>query len=357
MESSTSMIKGAKLLAACAASAIGLSGCISPVAGPSGLYTRPIGGAPVVANPTPYSEALTCLGDYARARNLMMPRIAVGRVLDYTGQEGVEGRRVTQGASLMAISAFAKAGARLVERFDTSVSELELRYANNRLIGDPAQPAGPAVEGAPASGPAPASEGDFRRILAGSIPGSDFYLVGGITELNSNIRSMGVDAFVGDLDANDAKGRGGARMFVINVGLDLRLINTRTLEVVDVISYQKQIIGRELSAGIFDFANGNVFDVGGGERAMEPVQLAVRSVVERAVLEMTANLYGVSDPSVCGELATAGRGIPRTNSVTGDYVQATESIEQNNGSTRSDPSRWNSNRDGDIRAAIRGRSR
>ena len=34
----------------------------------------------------------------------------------------------------MAMSAFAKSGARLVERFDTSVTELELRYANNRLI-------------------------------------------------------------------------------------------------------------------------------------------------------------------------------------------------------------------------------
>ena len=34
----------------------------------------------------------------------------------------------------MAMSAFAKAGAPLVERYDTSVSELELKYANNKLI-------------------------------------------------------------------------------------------------------------------------------------------------------------------------------------------------------------------------------
>ena len=34
------------------------------------------------------------------------------------------GRKVTQGASLMAMTAFAKAGVPLVERFDTSVSEL-----------------------------------------------------------------------------------------------------------------------------------------------------------------------------------------------------------------------------------------
>jgi curli production assembly/transport component CsgG/holdfast attachment protein HfaB len=345
------MITRVKLLLA-AASAIGLSGCISPVAGPSGLYTRPIGGAPVVANPTPYSAALVCLGDYARGRNMLQPRIAVGRVIDYTGKESVEGRTVTQGASLMAISAFAKAGARLVERFDTSVSELELKYANNKLIGADSLP-GP-VGGNGGKGGQPDSA-DFRHIMAGSIPGSDFYLVGGITELNSNIRSVGADAYVGDLDALDTKGRLGNKMYVINVGVDLRLVDTKTLEVVDVVSYQKQIIGRELSAGIFTFGNGNVFDVGGGERAMEPIQLAVRSVIERAVAEMTANLYGVSDPSVCGDVAVASKGIPKTASVVGDYTQASDTLDKNNGATRADPSRWSSTRDADIKASLRGR--
>ena len=42
-------------------------------------------------------------------------------------------------------------------------------------------------------------------------------------------------------------------MYVMNVGLDLRLVDTTTLEVVDVISYQKQIIGRQVSAGVFEF--------------------------------------------------------------------------------------------------------
>ena len=235
-----------------------LAGCVSPIAGPGGNYTTPIGSAPVTANPTPYSKGLVCMGQFARQSRVPAPRIAVGRILDYTGKADIEGgRRVTQGASLMAMSAFAKSGARLVERFDTSVSELELKYANNKLIGEGAK-------------------SDFRQIEAGSIPGSDFYLVGGITELNYNIRSVGGEAFVGDLDAEDAKGTAGAKLFVINVGLDLRLVETKSLEVVDVISYQKQIIGRELYFGIFDFANGNVFDVGVGGRAQETIKLAVR---------------------------------------------------------------------------------
>lgn len=317
----------AKASAAVLASAMLATGCVSPVAGSNGLYTKPIGNAPVTANPTPYSEGLVCMGHYARQSNYRAPRIAVGRILDYTGKADIEGgRRVTQGASLMAISAFAKSGARLVERFDTSVSELELKYANNKLIGDDIPE-------------------DFRKITAGSIPGSDYYLVGGITELNYNIRSVGGDAFVGDLDAMDPKGSIGAKLYVINVGLDLRLVETESLEVVDVISYQKQIIGREVSLGIFDFANGNVFDVGVGGRAQEPIQLAIRSVVERAVLEMMANLYAVPSGDVCAQTA----GAISTNSVTGDFVPRGAPLEEYNGPSREVASNWHSKRDTSLR--------
>lgn len=334
------MITHLKLLAV-AASSLAVTGCVTPYAGANGLYASPIGNAPVTANPTPYSTALVCMANYARATGKPTPRIAVGRVLDYTGKEDLEGgRKVTQGASLMAMSAFSKAGARLVERFDTSVSELELKYANNRLIG--------------ADGPS-ADEPEFRQILAGEIPGSDYYFVGGITELNSNIRSIGADAFVGDLDAADMKGRAGFKLFVINVGVDLRLVNTKTLIVEDVISYQKQIVGREISAGIFDFANGNVFDVGVGERAMEPIQLAVRSTIERAVLEMTANIYGVPNSDPCGALAEDASTMNLSESITGSAFTLPDGTTVTDADTRANPDRWNAGRDEGVKAALRGR--
>lgn len=318
-----------KAAAASVFGAMALTGCVTPFSGNDGLYATPIGNAPVTSNPTAYSDALICMGHYARSNAIPSPRIAVGRILDYTGKADVEGgRRVTQGASLMAISALAKSGARLVERFDTSVSELELKYANNRLIGEGAD--------------------DFRQIMAGSIPGSDFYIVGGITELNYNIRSVGAEAFSGDLDATDAKGTLGARMFVINIALDLRMVETETLEVVDVISYQKQIIGRELSAGLFDFANGNVFDIGIGERAQEPIQLAVRATVERAVLEMMANLYGAPSPDICSDVEPQAS----ANGETGDFVPAYNTLTENNGETREDVDRWHETRE----PMLRGRS-
>lgn len=320
------------LAAACAVSAL-LAGCLSTVAGPGGQYARPIGNAPVTANPTPYTPALYCLSDYARKYNLPSPRIAVGRISDYTGTVSADGgRQITGGASLMANSALGKAGVRIVERFDTSISELELRYANNKLISD---------EG---GGP---EDPNYRRILAGQVPGSDFYIVGGITEVNYNIRSGGFDIAGGEVDT-DQGGSGiiSGKTFVMNIALDLRMVQTTTLEVVDVVSYQKQIIGREISAGVFDFLNGNVFDISAGTGGMEPTQLAVRALIERATLEMMANLYGAPGPEVCLNAYNDPLG---PVGPTGGYYPAYDNLDTNNGNTRANPNRWHAGRDGAVR--------
>lgn len=336
-----SLLSRAKTPAILAACAMSLSACVSPIAGPAGRYASPIGDAPVTTNPTPYSEALVCLGEYARANHRASPRIAVGRIADYTGKEEADGsgRKLTQGASLMAISALAKSGASLVERYDTSVSELELKYANNKLISD-----GTPGRDAPV---------DYRRIVAGQVSGSDYYLVGGITELNFNIRSSGLDAEGGRATATGLKITASGQLFVMNIGLDLRLVDTRSLQVVDVISYQKQIIGRQVGVGLFDFLGGNVYNVSAGEGGLEPIQLAVRSVVERAVLEMMANLYGAPGPKVCLQNGDPLGG--RTTGVSGGYTPAYNNLDTNNAQTRENPARWDAYRDPDAAADVRGR--
>ncbi len=266
-----------------------LQGCISPWPNSAGRYTSPIGGAPVISNETPYSAALRCMSGFVRQHPV---RIAVGQIADYTGKAEADGsgRKVTAGAALMAMSALNKAGVHMVERFDTSVAEMELKYANNKLIGDDQHP-NPQT-------------GDFRKILAGSIPGSDYYIVGGITELNFNIRSENANGTGGGTRTNATTGTAGGSLYVMNVGLDLRLVNTNTLEVADVISYQKQIIGRQISAGVFDFLGTNFFDVSVGESALEPIQLAVRSVIERAALEMITRIYRAPGPACAIPLGT-----------------------------------------------------
>ena len=315
-------------IASLAALSVALTGCMTtPSVNASGNYKTPIGKAPVTANPTAYSDALVCLGSYARAHRLASPRLAVGRISDYTGRASLDGgREITQGASLMAMTALAKAGARQVERFDTSVGELELKYANNKLITDDnvANPTRPA---------------DYRKIMAGQVAGSDFFIVGGITELNDNLRSSGVDAYAGDTKDTGVKGMFYGRTLVMNVALDLRLVDTRTLEVVDVISYQKQIVGKEVKAGVFDVLNGNIFDISGGQGALEPMQLAVRAMIERATLEFMANLYGASGPDVCLDPQNDFL-YNDTLGATGGLTPAYDNLETNNAGTRADPNRW-----------------
>ena len=315
---------------AVAAVAIALGGCVSPVAGPTGRYTLPIGGSPVISNETPYSSSLRCLGHYTTQRPL---RIAVGQIADYTGKNESDnsGRKLTQGAALMAMSALAKAGVPMVERFDTSVAEMELKYANNKLIGDEKAP------------------GDFRKIMAGSIPGSDYYIVGGITELNFNVRSMGASGDGGGIASNALKGTAGASLYVMNVGIDLRLVDTNTLEVVDVISYQKQIIGRQISAGVFDFLGQTFFDASLGESALEPIQLAVRSTIERAVLEMTSRLYHAPQTSCGGALNTDADPLADRH---GNPTTAMNE-EKYNEQSRQNPYRWVGNSDSAAEPVLR----
>ena len=115
------------------------------------------------------------------------------------------------------------------------------------------------------------------------------------------------------------------------------------------------MIGREIQANYFDFFGGTIFDIGGGERAQEPIQLAIRATIERAVLEMTANLYGASGPEVCDQISSDYAG---TVGRTGDYIQAYDTVGTNNGDTRDAASRWHDSRDSRIRGGIlRGRSR
>ena len=327
--------------------AIALSGCITPEASSvTGRYTAPIGGSPVIANETPYSDGLRCMANYTRGRPV---RIAVGQIADYTGKISSDnsGREVTQGAALMAMSALSKAGVPLVERFDTSVAEMELKYANNKLISGDGPQTGPAGS-------------DYRKIFAGSIPGSDYYLVGGVTEVNFNIRSMGASADGAGASTDSLKGTAGAYMYVMNVGLDLRLVGTNTLEVVDVISYQKQIIGRQIQAGVFDFLGHTFFDASLGESALEPIQLAVRSVVERAVLEMVSRLYHAPTSACLSTFGTssdplAGPGDNNPNPPRMANASTPITKENHYDTSRQDPYHGYSNADPNDGLGLRGR--
>lgn len=229
-------------------------------------YVSPFDGASVVENTTRYSPALECLKPMVGGRGPGTKRFAVGRVSDFTGKEDlVNGKRITQGAALMVISALAKTGVPLVERFDTTIADMELKYSDNKLISDN-----------------PESKG-HRQIFSGTLPGSDYHIVGGITEVNYNIRSGSLESSIRFFGA-------AARYFVMNVAVDLRVVNTKTLEVVNTQSLQKQIIGTELNGGYFRLFSDGLVDVNAAERTQEPIQKGVRMVIEHAVFNMLTEM-------------------------------------------------------------------
>jgi outer membrane protein OmpA-like peptidoglycan-associated protein len=127
--------------------------------------------------------------------------------------------------------------------------------------------------------------------FGGTILRSQYYIVGGITEVNYNIQSGGFDAAV-----NLVGGR--ARTYTMNIGVDLRIIDTRTLVVVKTVSMQKQIRGQEVGAGIYRFFNDYLLDFNIGSKNQEPLQLGVRTTIEQSVLELIAAVTGV-DAGYC----------------------------------------------------------
>ncbi len=258
---------------------LALSGCTT-LNSETGLYAKPTGGAPATDNYSSYSDALYCQLRMAADRRLSPPSVTVGRIADLTGKYDLQtGSQIGQGSTLFALTALGRAGFRVVERYDTTVSDIELAYAKAHTLSDNPELAGKAAD-------------NYRKIYEGQVAGSDYYIVGGVTELNSNISSNGVDLSAGRLGVKSTKGTFESRNYVINVAIDLRLVNTRTQEVVDIVSYQKQLVGHELKAGVFGFANGVIMDLSGGASSMEPLQMAVRTLVERAVFEFGETLYG-----------------------------------------------------------------
>jgi curli biogenesis system outer membrane secretion channel CsgG len=292
---------GRRQQAGIAAIAIGLmlGGCASTSADKvTGLYAQPVGDAPATTNPTQYSSALACLASTAASSGQTAPRVAVGAIADLTGKRDITtGAKVSQGAALFAISALGKAGLRLVERADRGISDTELAYAQNHTLSDSPEKAGSDPE-------------NYRPIYAGQIAGSDVYIVGGLTELNYNIRSSGVDARGGDVGTTGLKGSLTGSTYVINIAIDMRMVDSRSQEIIDITSYQKQIIGREIKPGVFDFLNGNVIDISGGKSELEPMQLAARTLVERSIFDFASTLLKARPSDCLNEAADGAKSSP-----------------------------------------------
>ncbi len=272
---------------AVAIAAFGLSGCVTPAVGlqhqrvASGEVPMPMG-TPVRDNRSPMEAALACFG--AELSGNQAPRlvIAVGEVKDYTGKYSInEGSAITQGGSLMVYSALGKIGGPLAiaERFDPTIAERELGYIDRRQLGD-----GNVHD--MNGNPVP-----WLPYFGGSITRSDYFIVGGITELNYNIRSGG-----GEIRINNIGPK--ARVYTQSVAVDLRIVDSRSLLVVETISLTKQFSGYEVGANMFRFFGTDLFDINIGREGQEPLQLGIRTALEEATMRLVAAVQR-TDPARC----------------------------------------------------------
>lgn len=242
------------------------------------------GEAPVVVGPavrdniTPLDSAMTCyntkLATKLAGKKL---QVAVGEIKDYTGKVAEsQGAGITQGGSLMLFSGLYKLkdAVNIHDRFDMRVTDAELRYIGLKQLGDGInhEVSGQKVPWIPYFG--------------GSVKKSEYTILGGITELNYNIHSSGAEFRINQLGP-------AARVYTMNVAIDLRLVNTQTLEVVSAVSLQKQFTGFEVGFELFRFYNNDLYDVNIGNKSQEPLQLGIRAIIEESVLRLLADATGV----------------------------------------------------------------
>lgn len=276
-----------KLILMASAIALGLGGCTTQLPQSGDPPVKPLVGPVVTRADTPMDRALSCLAE--NMPETLDIRIGVADVTDGTGAT-VDGdtlsRILTQRPDLMLVVALSKAGVRLVNRSSTSVAEWEMKQALEKRLGDGkrAQIGQTSV--------------NFRPVPAGGLLGSTHYVVGALTEVNWNVDSAVAEAGFYGFNA-------GTRGYYISIGFDLLVTNTKTTEISMARAYNKQIFGRESKAGIYRF-----FDFGGsspnfgplelfranvGQKKNEPVQTAVRWVMETAAYDMVRNLTGAGE--------------------------------------------------------------
>ncbi len=244
-------------------------------------------GTPVRNNVTPMEAALGCYARSLAASGRAPLVIGVGEIKDFTGRYSInEGNVITQGGSLMLFSALGKLGGtvRIAERYDSTIADRELGYMERRQLGDgtPHEVDGKKVPWVPYYG--------------GTIQVSDYYIAGGISEVNYNIASRGAEASLNNIGAK-------RRTYTQSVAIDLRIVDTRTLLVVDAISLSKQFSGYEVGANTFRFFGLGLVDINVGSKGQEPLQLGVRAAIEEAAIRLIGRVTAV-DPGPCLALRT-----------------------------------------------------
>jgi curli biogenesis system outer membrane secretion channel CsgG len=265
------------ILTACSAPKISGTqmGQISPIKGPSPQRTS-----------TPVKQALECVAHNRKKGQDL--RLAVGDIVDGTGARTFTDGNSTllpQRPDMMFTVAMYETGIKVLNRNATKVAEWEMVQSMEKRLGEGYKT---TVED---------QEFSYRPVAAGSLLGSTHFVTGALTEVNWNIYSS-------DQKTNIAGGFRNQREYYISVAVDLMVTNTRTTEITLARSYTKQIVGKEISNGLFRFFDIGeqeagfgpleLFDVSAGAQSNEPVQNAVRWLMASAAYDIASTLTHTS---------------------------------------------------------------
>lgn len=242
-----------------------------------------VGPAPTITH-TPSEALLACVAKN-KSQNKDV-RIAIGDIVDGTGAKTFSdgsSAMFTQRPDLMVTVALAKTGVTVLNRTSSRVSEWELSQAMDKRLGD-GKDVSVGTEQVP-----------YRPIEAGQILGSTHYLTGAITEVNWNIESSGQRYNIAGVNSYKSAYR-------ISIAVDLILTETTTTKVIKAQSFTKQLVGLEVENGVFKFFSVDnsvldtteLFDASMGQQQNEPVQRALRWVLEYGTYDMVAGLLGAS---------------------------------------------------------------
>ncbi len=236
---------------------------------------EPLQGPNITENNTRYTTGLSCVSDRIKLSRKI--KVTIDQIPDKTGKvNSAEGYKITQGVESMAITALSKIKAiQVVERRNISSFNVESDLMKKKRIGDKRRyklSNGRSI--------------NYKPMLSGKIHSADYYITGAVTEVNYNIYSGGKLLNVSGLEF-------GSKTVMMNVAMDLRIVNVHTLEVIDAISLQKQFVGKRTKAGLYRFIDKENVAYDGGSSTDEPIQMGVRSLVERGVAQLVGRLFSV----------------------------------------------------------------
>jgi curli production assembly/transport component CsgG len=244
--------------------------------------------------------------------NLPLPKakvtVAVYGMRDQSGQyktypDSSYSTQVTQGAASMLVKALKDSGWYIpVER--ESLQNLLTERKLVRAIESPTEKGKPSIE------------------LPSLLPAS-MIVEGGVIAYESNVRTGGAGANYLGIGANSS-------YRVDQVTVSLRLVDTRTGQILNVVTVTKTIYSYQLSTSIFAFISyQHLLQGESGFTSNEPIQLGVRQALEAAVIQLT--LQGVrdrflvlkDDQAIYGPLVQKYLKADQTNSNEEDMVSAT----------------------------------